>query len=348
MATMTSASKTLAYALSALALGAFACRRGANTRGEARNVDPSQIVAKVGDAVITVSDVQGRIDKQAPFVRARYVSADKKKELVDGLVQFEVMAAEAARRGYDKDPDVQWVMRQQMVAKWIQRDFDAKLKDDDVPEADVERYYNDHPPEFHQKDEARVRVVFLKDKSRADHVYAVASTLPRRPVLEDDDGFRDLVTKYSTDAESKRLGGELRDFARDSTTVPKPIVEAAFNLNKAGAVAPPLQTDKGWAVIRLSQMRTGFDRSLPQVKKEIQHRLLRDMRSKAMAALVDDLEKKSRITINDDNLAKVVVKAGTGRTTDLSLPGRLEAPISAPPPGTSPVLPVGTRPPAGP
>ena len=348
MATTTSASKTLAYALSALALAAPACRHGASTLGQARNLDPSQIVAKVGDAVITVSDVQERIDKQAPFVRARYVSTKKKKELVDDLVQFEVIAAEAARRGYDKDPDVQWVMRQQMISKWIQRDFDAKLKDEDVPDADVQIYYNDHPAEFHQKDEARVRVVFLKDKGRADHVYAVARTLPRRPMLEDDDGFQALVTKYSTDADSKRRGGDLGDFAQDSATIPKPIVEAAFKLKKAGEVPPPLQTDKGWAVIRLTQMRTGFNRSLPQVKREIQHRLLRDIRLKAIAALVGDLEKKSHITINDDNLAKVVVKAGTGRTTDLSLPGILEAPISAPPPGTSPVLPAGTRPPVGP
>ena len=88
----------LTCALGAVAFTHSACKRGASSGAEARNVDPSQVVAKVDDAVITVTDVQDRINKQSPFVRARYTNADKKKEFLDGLVKFEVMAAEAARR----------------------------------------------------------------------------------------------------------------------------------------------------------------------------------------------------------------------------------------------------------
>lgn len=47
-----------------------ACRHGGRTAGGARAVDSSPVVAKVGDAVITVADVQQRIDKQPPFARA--------------------------------------------------------------------------------------------------------------------------------------------------------------------------------------------------------------------------------------------------------------------------------------
>jgi hypothetical protein len=83
------------------------------------------VVAKVDDNVITVGDVQERLNKQSPFIRARYTTVEKKKEFLDNLVRFEVMAREAQRRGYDKDPEVQRVMKQQMISKFLQKDFDV-------------------------------------------------------------------------------------------------------------------------------------------------------------------------------------------------------------------------------
>jgi peptidyl-prolyl cis-trans isomerase C len=345
MATTTLRPKTLAYALSALALASpAACKHGGGATGEPRNVDPSQVVAKVDDAVITVEDVQERINKQSPFVRARYTSVDKKKEFVDGLVKFEVMAAEAARRGYDKDPDVQRVMKQQMISKLMQKDFESKLKVEDVPDADVEKYYNEHPTEFHQKDELRASQILVKDKAKADRVYAEARALPKAATGADQRGFRDLVAKYTEDEDSKPRAGDLSFFSEDSSTIPKPVVEAAFKLKEVGEVAPPVKTDKGWAIIRLTQKRPGFNRTLADVKRQIQQRLFRDLRSKAMDTFVDDLKKKSNITINDDNLAKVVVESGAGRPgAPEGLPGAI-SPVGAPPPGTPAPRPVGMQP----
>jgi peptidyl-prolyl cis-trans isomerase C len=328
----------LTCALGLVASTLPACKRGGSASGEARNVDPSQVVAKVDDAVITVTDVQDRINKQSPFVRARYTNADKKKEFLDGLVKFEVMAAEAARRGYDKDPDVQRVMKQQMISKLMQKDFESKLKVEDVPDADVEKYYNEHPAEFHQKDEVRVSEILVKDKGKAERVYAEARALPKGAAnVMDQKGFRDLVTKYSEDEESKPRGGDMSFFASDSTTVPKPIVDAAFNLKEVGDLAPPVKTDKGWAIIRLTQKRPGFNRPLAEAKRQIQQRLFRDLRSKAMDTFVDDLKKKSSISISDENLAKVVVEAGAPSST-----------VGAPPPGTPAPRPVGRQPSGGP
>src|SRR5207344_3435877 len=121
-----------------------------------------QVVAKVGDTVITVGDVQKGINKQSPFVRSRYTTPDKKKDFVDNLIRFEVMANEAQARGYDKDPEVVRVMKQQMISKFLQKDFESKLKVEDVPEADVEKYYGDHPDEFNKKEQVRVSEVLVK------------------------------------------------------------------------------------------------------------------------------------------------------------------------------------------
>jgi peptidyl-prolyl cis-trans isomerase C len=314
-----------------------ACKRGGKSSGTHENVDPSQVVAKVDDNVITVADVQERINKQSPFVRARYTNAERKKEFVDGLVRFEVLASEAARRGYDKDPDVQRVMKQQMISKLMQKDFESKLKVEDVPEADVEKYYNEHPTEFHQKDEVRVSQILVKDKAKADKAYAEAKTAAKNSQPTDQQAFRNLVMKYSEDEESKPRGGDLSFFAADSATYPKPIIDAAFKIQNVGDVSAPVKTDKGWAILRLTQKRPGFNRSLAEVKHQIQQRLFRDLRSKAMDNFVEDLKKKTSIEINEANLAKVVVEAGPGMpgpAPGAGLPGAPTAAAGTPPAGT--------------
>src|SRR6266700_4286175 len=81
-----------------LLVGPGACKP-AKIKATQDNSELGQVVAKVDDNVITVGDVQERINKQAPFVRSRYTTLDKKKEFLDNLIRFEVMAAEAQKRG---------------------------------------------------------------------------------------------------------------------------------------------------------------------------------------------------------------------------------------------------------
>ena len=261
------------------------------------------------DNVITVGDVQERINKQAPFVRSRYTTLDKKKEFLDNLIRFEVMAAEAQKRGYDKDPEVIRVMKQQMISKFLQKDFESKLKVEDVPEAEVEKYYNSHPEEFNRKDEVRASEILVKDKAKAEKVAAEVRALPKSPTA-DMKAFRDLVTKYSEDEDSKQRSGDLTFFDKDSTAYPKPVVEAAFKLAEVGDIAGPIKTDKGFAIVKLTQKKPGFTRPLAEVKRQIQQRLFRDLRTKAMDSFIADLRQKSKIEIHEDMLAKVLIDSG--------------------------------------
>jgi len=63
-------------------------------------------LAKIDNVVITLGEFQERINRQSPYIRARYTSLEQKKEFLDSLVRFEVLAKEAYKRGLDKDPEV--------------------------------------------------------------------------------------------------------------------------------------------------------------------------------------------------------------------------------------------------
>jgi peptidyl-prolyl cis-trans isomerase C len=282
--------------------------KGARASGSSASPPEAQPVARIDDVVITVGDVQERINKQAPFTRGRYTSLDKRKELLDNLIRVEVMAKEAEKRGYDQDPEVIRVKKQQMISRFLQKEFESKLKVEDVPEADVQKYYKEHPEEFNRPDEVRVSQILLKDKAKAQKIASQARAADR----DDLKTFRDLVTRFSLDEDSKPRGGDLTSFDKDSSLYPKPVIEAAFALREIGEISSPVMSDQGYHVLRLTQKRPGFSRPLTEVKRQIQQRLFRDMRARALDTFVGDLKRKYSVKIDEENLAKVSIDTGMG------------------------------------
>src|SRR3954447_7513090 len=127
-------------------------------------------LAKIDDVTITLGEFQERINRQSPYIRARYTSLEQKKEFLDSLVRFEVLAKEAYRRGLDKDPEVVRTMKQVMIQKLMRDEFDAKVTADNVPEAEMKAYYDANLSEYVKPEEVRVSAIILKNKAQADRV----------------------------------------------------------------------------------------------------------------------------------------------------------------------------------
>jgi parvulin-like peptidyl-prolyl isomerase len=283
-----------------------ACRAGRRPPAGARARPPGaagEEIARVGDLVITVADVQSRINAQPPVVRSQYGSLDKKKQLVADLVNFELMAAEAARRGYDRDPDVIRIMKQQMIAKLVQKDLDAKVKTDDVSAADIEGYYEEHIREFSRPDQIQVSQMLIKERARAARVAAEARALPR----EDAKAFRDLVGRYSEDQDSKTRGGDLAPFDRGAAVLPEAVVRAAFALRGVGDITEPIQTEAGFRIVRLAARVPGYSRPLTDVTAQIRQQLIQAARAKAVADFVAGLRAEHPVAIDERNLAQVAI-----------------------------------------
>jgi peptidyl-prolyl cis-trans isomerase C len=274
------------------------------------------VLAKVGDQVITVADLQKQIDAQPPFARARYAAPERKKELLDSLVRTEVMAMEARNRGYDRDPELQRMFQQQMINLLVQKDFEAKIKVDDVPDADAEKYFAEHTAEFQRPDEVRVSQVFAKDRAKAQKAAAELKAAPP----EDGRKLRELVAKYSEDEESRQRGGDLGFFDRSTTRFPKPLVEAAFALKTLNDLSGVVHTDKGFVVVKLTQTRPGFSRPFAEAKQQIKTRLFHELRGKRMEAFVQEIRARLKVAVFEDRLKDVKV-AGVGGAAGASAAG---------------------------
>jgi peptidyl-prolyl cis-trans isomerase C len=279
-----------------------ACQDMKKSHASQRPEDLTETLAKVDDVTITVGEFQERINKQSPYVRARYTSLERKKEFLDNLVRFEVLAKEAERHGMAHDPEVVRTMKQVMIQKLLSSEFD-KMKPEDITDGDCKKYYDAHPEEFNKPEEVRVSSILVKDAAVAKKVMADS-----RMKGVDNQGFRTLVAEYSIDQATKDRGGDLRYFDQKTKEVPHEIVEAAFKLQNVGDIAPPVKTSAGLAILKLTGRRKALVRTFDEVKQQVRNRLYRDKRTESMEEFVKKLREKSNVKIDESKLAKVQVE----------------------------------------
>jgi peptidyl-prolyl cis-trans isomerase C len=264
---------------------------------------PHVVLAQVDDIIITEADLKELLARYAsqPFVLARYSSIEKKKELLDSLVRYDVLAIEARKRGYERDPEVLRVAKDKMVKLFTQQEILDKVKPSDVPDADVEKYYKDHATDYVRPETVRASQILVKERTKAVKILAEVKALQKTDMK----AFRDLVAKYSEDADSKPRGGDLTQFDRATSQHPRAVATAAFALKDIGDVSELVVTDKGFAVLKLTDRRPALSRALEEAKPEIQRRLLDELRAKRKKEFVDEARKTIRVEIFEEQLAKL-------------------------------------------
>lgn len=264
-------------------------------------------LATVDQVVITVGEFQDRINRQSPYIRARYTSLEQKKEFLDTLIRFEVLAKEAQKRGFDKDPEVVRTMKQVMIQKLMKDEFENKITPEDISDEEMQKFYTEHENEYNKAEEVRVSAVILDDKSKAENVAKAALGEQGKT----NKGFRELVAQNSVDEQTKIRGGDLRYFTADSTEVPKPVADAAFKLGKTGDVAGPIAADGKFYIIKQTGKRKAVKKTFEDVKRQIQNRIYRDKRTESQKTFIETLKGKAKIVIHEDSLGKVRIDTST-------------------------------------
>jgi peptidyl-prolyl cis-trans isomerase C len=303
-----------------IALGAVGCQKkktdednapvAAQTGQAAQNPEDLKApLATVDDVVITVQEFQEQLDRQSPHVRARYAAKEEKKNFLDTLVSFEVLAKEAQRRGLDKDPEVVRTMKQVMIQKLIKDEFANKITPESITEEELRAFYDQHLAEFKRAAQVRAAAIVVKDKATADKVAQEAKAQEGKSHT----GFRDLVTKYTIDEATKNTGGDLGYFEQTATAVPKPVVDAAFGLENGKVSGAIAAGDGRFFIIKVTGTRPAMEKSFEEVQSQLRNRVFREKRVDGQKQFVDGLKSKAKISLHEENLDKVQIdlsKAG--------------------------------------
>ena len=264
-----------------------ASEQKAQTKHGLTEQQAKQPLVVVGDTTITVGEFAEQIAEKSPYLRARYSSPERRRELLDELVKFELLAKEATRRGLDKSEEVERARRQVMVQQMMKAEFEDKVKLSDITDQEIEAYYNAHPDEFNKPAQVRASQIVVKDEAKAKRVLKQL-----QDAKDDDELFRKLVAELSEDSETKLRGGDLQFFSRPSErsegdpVIADAVAEAAFTLENPGDVHPqPVKTPQGFHIVRLTGKRKALTRTLDHARRPIQNKLWREKREAAVRRL---------------------------------------------------------------
>lgn len=288
-----------------------------------------QVLASVGGEKITVDDYLARLEEQPPFIRHRYNTLERKKELLDNIVRSELLAQEAMRRGFLDDPEVQATLKKILVQKLMRVEFE-QTDGGEIPEAELRAFYDANLADYVKPERVRAAHIFLAspqgDANRAK-VKAEAQKLLARIQATEASGpgktiFADSARERSDDQLTKTAGGDLMFKTTDELSAlwGEELTRAAFSLQNIGEVGTLVETDKGIHLVKLMGRQNALERSFEQVKSQIQNRLFREKRTKAFEDFVARLQSETRLEIDEDVLAQIPVGGADAQNAGTDLP----------------------------
>ena len=314
-----------------IALASGACSRcnapsesggsDAGAHAQPRSLTPeqaAQVLAKVGEKTITLGDYVAALEHMDQFDRLRYQSAERRKELLDEMINVELLAQEATAKGYDKDPlaeqELRAILRDSMLAE-ARKSVPTPAE---IPEAEVRAWFEAHRAEYKDPERRRVSVVVLKDEATAKDALAQAQK------AESAAAFGLLVKGRSIDPHARDdvpvdLAGDLGivsppgDPRGENPRVPEAVRVALFAIPDVGRVHDAVVPAGGrFYVVRLSQKLSAHERSYEEAERTIRVKLAQDRLRAKEDELLAELRKTVKVEIDESAVGTVKVDLGGG------------------------------------
>jgi peptidyl-prolyl cis-trans isomerase C len=283
--------------------------------------ESSKVLARVGDHAITVGEYVAALEHIDQFDRLRYQSPERRKELLSQMIDLELLAAEAKRRGYDQEPQAQQEVREILRDALLQRARKGAPGPSDIPDAEIRAYYDAHREEFRDAERRRVSVIVLPSEAAAEQALDAAkkTTTPK--------DWGEIVKARSVDPQAKAnvpvdLAGDqgmvsaVGDPHGENTRVPDAVRAAVFEIAKVGDVFPRVvHADIRYFVVKLTQKTDAHDRTYAEAERSIRVKLVQEKLKQRDEDLVTALRAKFPVQIDEAALAKVAVDlsdAGAG------------------------------------
>ncbi|ALU89312.1 peptidylprolyl isomerase [Herbaspirillum rubrisubalbicans] len=205
-------------------------------------------------------------------------SPQLRSAIKEELINREILMQEADKQGLANSTDVKnqlELARQSIVIRALIADY---LKKNPVSDADIKAEYDKFKAQAGDK-EYHARHILVDKKEDAEAIIAK---------LKAGTKFEDLA-KQSKDTGSAANGGDL-DWATPASFV-KPFSDAMVALKKGEITQTPVQTQFGWHVIKLEDVRPAKVPTLDEVKPQIAEAL----QQKKLQAYQEQLRAKAKV-----------------------------------------------------
>ena len=278
-----------------LAFTACSKDKNATAAGEDGKKDGT-VVASVGDVKITDKDVDTILAQLPEQARARYETAEGKREFVSGLAEIKLMAMEAKKKGIDKTPDMKFkmeFMNDQMLAKGL---AESAVKDIKITDEEISKYYADNKDKFSTGPRVKLRHILVPSEAEAK---AILADLKKG-------GDFSTIAKEKSKCPSSQQGGDL-GWVTKGSMVPE-FEKAGFELKK-GQMSGVVKTQYGYHILMCDDVEGVKQPSLAEAKPDIERQLKNERSESTVKALIDTVKKNNPVTYNEEYFKKAPAAA---------------------------------------
>jgi peptidyl-prolyl cis-trans isomerase C len=266
----------------ALAAGSLALAAGAQDKAEKAPSKSKAAASSAGGKVVVngVTIPQSRIDAMNKELSAQGQpeTPERTQAVREELVNREVLAQAAQKRGLDKNPDVQQQMEIAKQAVLIRALFENEAKQHPINDAELQKQYDEFKKSM-GANEYKVSHILVDNEADAK---AIVEQLKKNP-----NDFAKIAKEKSKDPGSKDNGGDL-DWGPAARYV-KPFADAVKSQPKGQISQAPVKSDFGYHIIRVDDVRPLKVPEFSEMKEQFRQRaqqqqiqkLVMDLRSRA-------------------------------------------------------------------
>lgn len=165
-----------------------------------------------------------------------------------------------------------------------------------LDDSQIVQYYKEHPAEFTQPTEYKLRAVYLAlDGRTAEDLEARRREVSGR--LNAGQDF-EAVAKELSDPPLNETGGDLGRFKKGELET---TLEQAVDKLKSGETAPWLETKNGWYLLKIEERVDSYLKPFEEVKKDVEGNLFNARRGKKIDEYLKDLRESSYVKILKPN-----------------------------------------------
>lgn len=277
---------------------------------------PRALANRVSDILAQERVVQGQAFQAAEFTSKVQVNDDMLK-------------------AYYEEHAGDFVVPEQIRAQYVLLDSAAVARQISVSDADIQQYYEQNKQRFADPEERRASHILIGVPGSASESDRNAARDKAQKVLDEvranPGNFGALAKQHSQDPGSAERGGDLGFFGRGDM-VPQ-FEEAAFRLNK-GQISDLVQSDFGFHIIQVTDMKQSVPPPMAQVRDKIAAEIRNQLATRRMSEMAETLtnvayEQPDSLKPAAEKL-NLEIKTAEGLTRQPTRPVTPEAPYNHP------------------